>query len=217
MSNSTCAFLFVQTDRPGRPNSTGLVKNHDVLRRGFAGLSQIESLRWVYPGRSHIDVIAQCTFPLLDRLDSELELTQPFVDFLNRHPQLTHLQLNRQHPLATWDFSHLSPLDLPNLRSFVGDAIYVPLVVQSSPTLRAVVPLFNGVDDDPRPALDALVESSSDTLNVLCCRRRGWNLDLLEAISVRLPDIALLDLTNVLIVESFPTLVSGWNWYKSSN
>ncbi|KAJ7591510.1 hypothetical protein C8J56DRAFT_1047717 [Mycena floridula] len=35
-------------------------------------------------------------------------------------------------------------------------------------------------------------------------RPEGWNLDLLAMVSHSLPDLALLDLTNVLIMETFP-------------
>ena len=64
------------------------------------------------------------------------------------------------------------------------------------------------MDTDPDLAFAAL-QHSRDTLGVVSCRRRGWNLDLIEAISLRLPEVISLHISNVLLVDSSPTDVSG--------
>jgi hypothetical protein len=39
-------------------------------------------------------------------------------------------------------------------------------------------------------------------LNVLTCRRRGWNKDLIGNITVHLPDISVLHVVNVLVIDA---------------
>jgi len=73
--------------------------------------------------------------------------------------------------------------------------------------LRAAIISWHTMDTNPDSAFAALQRSSRDSLSLLSCRRRGWNLDLIQAISIKLPDLRSLHISNVLLVDSRPTEV----------
>ncbi|KAF9004370.1 hypothetical protein BDQ17DRAFT_1424807 [Cyathus striatus] len=96
-------------------------------------------------------------------------------------------------------------IQLPKLRIFAGNGTCVPALDQRA-SLKAVFLSWGlHVDTSPWPALKALQKTSSATLNLLACRRRGWNLDLFVAISLSLRDISMLRVSNVILVESHMT------------
>lgn len=75
-------------------------------------------------------------------------------------------------------------------------------------SLRVAFMFWDAVDATPQDAICALERSSGDSLNLLSCRRRGWNLELFELVSVWLPNIYVLSITNLLVVDTRPSEVS---------
>jgi hypothetical protein len=85
-------------------------------------------------------------------------------------------------------------------------------------SVRAAFITWDTVGEPTEDSIAALERSSTDTLNLLSCRRHGWNLDLLDRISTHLPHIYALSLTNlffmdvtlaqVIIQSSFPFSMS---------
>jgi hypothetical protein len=136
---------------------------------------------------------------------STLGVTDALVTFLNRHPNIVHLQLDRNDTLLQ-SAGSTSPIRLPKLQVFVGDAEFVPQVTKSPLSLRGVSLSWIGVQDDVNLTIGAL-ENCSETLNLLSCCRRGWNLDLLDTISHRLSDLSAVIITSVLIIDVFPAKV----------
>jgi hypothetical protein len=119
------------------------------------------------------------------------------VSFLNRHLQITYLQLGAhdavphpQHPIVT----------LPKLEYFIGSSSCVAPVIQRA-SLRAAFITWDDAEPTMEESIAALERSSTETLNVLSCRRHGWNIDLLDRISTHLPHIYALSLTNLFFID----------------
>jgi len=102
---------------------------------------------------------------------------------------------------------HPIHVHLPALQYFAGNAECITLLSQAGAAIRAAFLFWDAVDASPQDAIRALERTSGATLNVISCRRRGWNLDLFELVSVWLPDVYVLSMTNLLVVDSKPTEV----------
>ena len=100
----------------------------------------------------------------------------------------------------------LPPLYLPELEYFAGNGEYLS-AMSATISLRAAFLSWGAVDSSPEAAIAVLERHSGDSLNVITCRRRGWNLDLIDMISTRLPYIYSLQIANILVVDSYPTEV----------
>jgi len=147
-------------------------------------------------------------FPTLRQFECFLTPSALLIEFLNRHPRIHYLQVSPHENTSEFTVGDpaIPPLELPRLQYFAGNVQSVPVLRPR--ILRAAIITWNAMDTDPDLAFAAL-QCSRDTLGVVSCRRRGWNLDLIEAISLRLPDVISLHISNVLLVDSSPTDVSG--------
>lgn len=147
-------------------------------------------------------------FPALRQFECYLTPSMRLIDFINQHPKITYLQISPNEDTSkSAEQGHTLPtLDLPRLQYFAGNVQGVPCL--GTACIRAAILSWNIMDTDPDLAFSVLRRSSSATLALLSCRRRGWNLDLIEMISLRLPGILSLHIFNVLLVDSSPTQVS---------
>jgi hypothetical protein len=143
----------------------------------------------------------------LRHFESYLKLSNPLIKFLNRHPNINYLQVSKYEDTSILSDVTFPTLNLPKLQYFAGNGQIVSAISDVS-NLRAAIVSWDAVDTAPDIAIKALERSSFDTLTLLSCRRRGWNLDLVQIISNHLPDILSLHISNVLLVDSNPTEVS---------
>jgi hypothetical protein len=189
------------------PSSTPAPLFHPFYRtlgNAFRNLSQLHDLELLFHDAALPPVLATCTFPRLRRFESFLSHSTVLASFLTRHPDLIYLQLS-----PTDRFNWVEPADqlpsvlLPKLEYLIGSSDCVPALAQGS-SLRAACIEWTLVDQAVHECIAALETSSSESLRVLSCRRAGWNLDLIDAISSRLPDILVLSITNVLLVDVLP-------------
>ncbi|CAK5276865.1 unnamed protein product [Mycena citricolor] len=145
---------------------------------------------------SFVSALQQCSFPWLTHLESCFSLDERMSAFLSRHPRISYLQLDSLEPTSLG-----GEIRLPGLEYFVGNSTCLAPVARHA-SLRAAFITWDDADEarDNQDVFAALERRSTDTLNVLACRRHSWNLDLLEQISWHLPHIYALSLTNLFFV-----------------
>lgn len=181
---------------------------YSLIKKALLSLPDIHTLKLLVHDPYYVTLLNHCMFPTLRQFECLLTPSTLLIEFLNRHPRINYLQVSPHE--NTSEFTVGGPavptLELPRLQYFAGNVQSVPVL---RPTiLRAAIITWNAMDTDPDLAFSAL-QHSRDTLGVVSCRRRGWNLDLIEAISLRLPEVISLHISNVLLVDSSPTDVSA--------
>ncbi|KAJ7138862.1 hypothetical protein C8R46DRAFT_1136409 [Mycena filopes] len=173
----------------------------DALQR----MTNVHHLVLLVPDTNYISVLTRCSLPRLHHFECCLSLDTTMVAFLNRHLQIRYLQLDAHARLLshTRSDSDRHPIvTLPKLEYFIGNSSCVAPLLQRA-SLRAAFLTWDAVGvEEASDSIAALERSSTDTLNVLGCRRHGWNLDLLERISAHLPHIYALSVTNLFVTES---------------
>jgi len=184
-----------------------LAAYYSLIKKTLLSLPDIHTLKLLVHDPYYVTLLNHCMFPTLRQFECLLTPSTLLIEFLNRHPRINYLQVSPHE--NTSEFTVGGPavptLELPRLQYFAGNVQSVPVL---RPTiLRAAIITWNAMDTDPDLAFSAL-QHSRDTLGVVSCRRRGWNLDLIEAISLRLPEVISLHISNVLLVDSSPTDVS---------
>lgn len=168
---------------------------------------EIRSLRLLVDDPSLIFVLKDSVLPRLQHFECRLILSPPLVSFLNRHPMVNYLEVSPHEDIFSSVKPTLPPLYLPQLEYFAGNGEYLTAM---SPTisLRAAFLSWGAVDSSIEAAIAVLERHSGDSLNVIACRRQGWNLDLIDMISTRLPYVYSLHIANILVVDSYPSEVS---------
>jgi hypothetical protein len=163
---------------------------------------------------AYIQILNFLTLPALCRFECYLNLTDSLISFINRHPTIIHLRIAPTEALvpplapgATISPTSSPYIFLPRLQYFWGNSQCISALT-SATALRAAFVFWDVVDAAPQDAIAALERTSSSTMSVLGCRRRGWNLDLLDLISTWLPNIYALSVTNLLVVDAHPSAVS---------
>ena len=205
-SNASIMIPFLPS-RPSDPTSFYFVSFYSIIRNALQCLSEIQNLELLVADRNYEAIVTACKFPRMNRFECYLSLTPSLISFLNNHPNINYLQLAPHDDLTPLLSDPLPPVILPKLEYFIGNSECVsPLVRETS--LRAAFVFWDAVDEGPAEAIGALEQSSSETLSVISCRRRGWNLDLMDLISIRLPNIFVLSITNLLIVDTHPSEVN---------
>lgn len=178
-----------------------------LLQKALRSLHELQNVKLLVHDAHYITLISQCIFPSLRHFECYLKLSNPLIKFLNRHPRISYLQVSHYEDTSVLFDATFPTLILPKLQYFVGNGQSVPAISEFS-ALRAAIVNWDVVDTAPDIAIKALERSSFDTLTLLSCKRRGWNLDLIQIISNHLPDILSLHISNVLLVDSNPTEVS---------
>jgi hypothetical protein len=178
-----------------------------LVQKVLRSLSELQTIKLLVHDAHYITLIDQCTFPSLRHFESFLKMSNPLINFLNRHPSISYLQVSPHEDTSMLSDDLFQTLSLPKLQYFAGNGQSVPAIGNAS-ILRAAIISWDAVDTPPDIVIKALERSSFDTLTLLSCRRRGWNLDLIQIISIHLPDILSLLISNVLLVDSHPTEVS---------
>jgi hypothetical protein len=177
-----------------------------LVQKALCSLPDLQVIKLLVHDPHFITLISQCTFPSLRHFESYLKLSNPLIKFLNRHPSISYLQVSQSEDTSVPSDDIFQTLSLPKLQYFTGNGLSVPAIGDAS-ILRAAIIRWDAVDTAPDIAIKALERSSFDSLNLLSCTRRGWNLDLIQIISNHLPDILTLHISNVLLVDSHPTEV----------
>lgn len=170
---------------------------YELISRALEHITSAQHVALRVPDPSYASVLTRAAIPRLHHFECALPLGAPLATFLGRHRQLRFLQLGAHRGV------HLCiRVPLPKLEYFVGNSACVPML--QSAALRAAVLTWDPDSDagadpsgDVEAPLVALATSSTASLNLLSCRRPGWNLDLLARIAVHLPHIYALSLTNV--------------------
>lgn len=194
-------------DRQAEPNPSYFSAYYLLIRKSLRSLSELHVLRMLVHDASLISALDGCTFPRLWQFECHMTLTPSLISFLNRQPNLIYLRLSPHEDFNSPLACNPPPVSLPKLAYFIGNSEWLPPIAREA-TLRAAFVFWDAVDQEPQDAITALEKSSASTLNVLSCSRRGWNLDLLDLISAKLPDISVLRITNLLVVDSHPSEVS---------
>ncbi|KAG6830516.1 hypothetical protein H0H87_007814, partial [Tephrocybe sp. NHM501043] len=198
--------LTIRYTPPIRPVAHYFAPFYALVRRALSCTSHLQELILQVPDPHYASLLRQATFHSLSRFECNLALTEALILFLNRHPTIVYLQIapSAHSPHASALGEGLPRVSLPKLQYFIGDGEYVPAVVPNA-SLRAAFLVWDTVDSTPREAIKSLEASSGATINLVSCRRGGWNLDLIDLISTWLPDIYVLIITNVLDSESAPS------------
>ncbi|KAJ7697157.1 hypothetical protein B0H17DRAFT_1177688 [Mycena rosella] len=161
-------------------------------------MTNVHHLVLLVPDPSYIAVLKRCYLPHLNHFECCLPLEDTMVTFLNRHLQITYLQLGAHEVVPHPQHSIVT---LPKLEYFIGNSSCVAPVIRRA-SLRAAFITWDPVGEPPlEDSIAALGRSSTETLNVLSCRRHGWNLDLLNRISTHLPHIYALSMTNLFFTD----------------
>lgn len=178
-----------------------------LVQKALRSLPELQIIKLLVHDTHFITFIKHCTFPSLRHFESYLKLSNSLIKFLNRHPNITYLQVSPYEDTSVLSDDIFQTLSLPKLQYFAGNGQSVPAIGDAS-ILRAAIVSWDAVDTAPDVAIKALERSSFDTLTLLSCTRRGWNLDLIQIISNHLPDILSLHISNVLLVDTDPSEVS---------
>ncbi|KAF9477266.1 hypothetical protein BDN70DRAFT_862077 [Pholiota conissans] len=188
-------------------SNTLLAAYYSVIKGALLALTGLHTLKLLVHDPYFVTLLKNRIFPALRQFECYLTPSIALIGFLNSHPKVNYLQLSPNEN-TSGEFldedNKLPPVELPRLQYFAGNAQSIPCLGTSS-TLRAAIISWNIMDTDPDLPLSALQRSSHATLSLLSCRRRGWNLDLIEMISNHLPDIHSLHISNVLLVDGHPT------------
>ncbi|KAJ6566647.1 hypothetical protein B0H19DRAFT_990430 [Mycena capillaripes] len=174
---------------------------YSLIGKALQQMVNVHDLVLLVPDPNYISVLTRCALPRLHHFECCLSLDDTMVSFLNRHLQIRYLQLGAhekmpqpRHPIVT----------LPKLEYFIGNSSCVAPLIQRA-SLRAAFITWDTVGEPTEESIAALERSSTETLNVLSCRRHGWNIDLLDRISTHLPHIYALSLTNLFYMDVFLT------------
>ncbi|KAJ7728273.1 hypothetical protein DFH07DRAFT_851211 [Mycena maculata] len=187
---------------------------YSLIGRALERMANVHHLVLLVSDSKYISALTRCSLPRLHHFECYLPLANTMVSFLNRHLQISYLRLGAQeeipppkHPIVT----------LPKLEYFIGNSSCVaPLIHRAS--LRAAFITWDAVGETTGDSIAALGRSSTETLNLLSCRRHGWNLDLLDRISAHLPHIYSLSLTNLFFIDvvlTHPTNLDAIGQYLS--
>ncbi|KAK7032706.1 F-box domain-containing protein [Favolaschia claudopus] len=175
---------------------------YSVIEQALQRMNHVQDLVLLVADSRYISVLTRCSFPRLGHFECCLSLDDIMVSFLNRHLHIRYLQLgahenvpHSKHPIVT----------LPKLEYFIGNNSCVAPLLRGA-SLRAAFITWDAVGEPMEDSIAALERSSTDTLNMLSCRRYGWNIDLLDRISTHLPHIYALSLTNLFVMDLVPTL-----------
>lgn len=206
--------------RPAEPPKTYYFPSfYAIIGRALRCLSSLQHLRLMVFDPAYIQALDHLTLPTLYNFECYLTLTNSLISFLNRHPTISYLQIAPTEALGQCSpRSDTSPPEppphilLPQLQYFSGNSQCISALTGDT-GLRAAFIFWDAVDATPQDAITALERTSSETMNVLSCRRRGWNLDLLDLISIWLPNIYTLSLTNLLVVDAHPSTVSETSFF----
>ena len=158
-----------------------------LVQKALRSLPELQVIKLLVYDTHFITLFSQCTFPSLRHFESYLKLSNPLIKFLNRHPSISYLQVSQYEDTSVLS-DDIQTLSLPKLQYFAGNGLSVPAIGDAS-ILRAAIVSWDAVDAAPDVAIKALERSSFDSLTLLSCTRRGWNLDLIQIISNHLPDI----------------------------
>lgn len=206
LSAAVAVRTFSITYTPSEPPKTYYFSSfYAVIRRAIRCLSSLQHLRLMVFDPAYIQTLDHLTLPSLHHFECYLTLTDSLISFLNRHPTISYLQIAPTEAFALPSLAGPPPrILLPQLQYFSGNSQCISALACDT-ALRAAFIFWDAVDASPQDAITALERTSSDGMNVLSCRRRGWNLDLLDLISIWLPNIYTLSLTNLLVVDTHPS------------
>ncbi|KAF7369526.1 F-box domain-containing protein [Mycena venus] len=183
---------------------------YSLIGNALQRMTNIHDLVLLVADSNYISVLARCSLPRLYHFECCLSLDDTMVSFLNRHLQIRYLQLGANEsesegaPQPTPRHQHQPVVTLPKLEYFIGNSSCVAPLIQRA-SLRAAFITWDAVGEPTEESIAALERSSTETLNVLSCRRHGWNIDLLDRISTHLPHIYALSLTNLFFMDVVPT------------
>jgi hypothetical protein len=184
---------------------------YSVIRDALRELAGLHTLKLLVHDPLFVTLLKHPIFPALHHFECYLTPSTPLIKFLNRHAKINYLQVSPNEDTsegASEENSTLPFVELPRLQYFAGNAQSVPCLGTAG-VLRAAIISWNVIDTNPDQPFSALQRSSHATLNLLSCQRRGWNLDLIDSVSIHLPDVLSLHISNILLVDANPTKVSG--------
>ncbi|KXN81958.1 hypothetical protein AN958_03366 [Leucoagaricus sp. SymC.cos] len=223
-SNSTAAVcvkrLSISYKLARSPNTLYLASFYKNLKAALLQMVNLRELALLVFDPTFITTILSPTtqplqFPLLNYFETVLPLDSSLLSFIQRHPTLDYLEVShhenfsddtpsRSRDCATVELRR-TPV-LRKLRHYAGNGVYLETLAPAYPLpLRSAHVVWSAAQacDGPIKSLSA---AASCTLNVLSCRRRGWNSDLIGLISTHLPNIYMLDILCVFVVDAqFPT------------
>ncbi|KAF8148041.1 hypothetical protein B0H34DRAFT_833832 [Crassisporium funariophilum] len=179
-----------------------LAAYYSLIRKAFLRFSRLHTLKLLVHDPHLVKILHCGQLPSLRRFECHLTPSNSLISFLKGHPWIHALQLS--HHENTTLVTEECPVHLPKLQYFSGNGQSLPAVIFASKLYAAIVS-WDVIDTAPDLAISALERSSRDSLVLLSCRRRGWNMDLIQAISLRLPNLLSLHISNVLVVDSHPT------------
>ncbi|PPQ85896.1 hypothetical protein CVT25_015835 [Psilocybe cyanescens] len=183
-----------------------LASYYSIIKKALQSLNNLHTLKLLVNDPYFVTLLSRCNFSRLRHFECYLTPSTPLIEFLNRHSRIYYLQVSPNEntteslPDDGSGSNTLPALELPRLQYFSGNVQNVSFLGTTN-TLRAAILSWNAMETDPDMAFQALQRSCCDSLNLLSCRRRGWNQDLIESISIRLPDLVSLLISNVLLVD----------------
>ncbi|KAJ7636464.1 hypothetical protein FB45DRAFT_742174 [Roridomyces roridus] len=188
------------------PSSSPICSSfYSLVSKALARLTHVHHLLLLVPDCNYASVLPHCSLPRLRHFECHLPLDGTMVSFLNHHPHISYLQLGAQEEIPPPRLGDQAvTVTLPQLEYFIGNSSCVAPILHRA-SLRAAFITWDAVGETTGDSLAALQRSSGDTLNLLSCRRPGWNLDLLERIADHVPHIYSLVLTNLFFVDVQPT------------
>jgi len=179
-----------------------------IIQVALERLLRLQELKLMVPDPNFVKVLDNAYIQSLRHFECYLPLTCALARFLNRHPTIIYLQIAPNEALipsssSSTDLAVLPRVVLPKLQYFVGNSECVSALVPHA-SLRAAFIFWETMDSKPHDTIRCLELSSGDTINLVSCRRQGWNLDLINLISLWLPNIYVLIIMN-LVVDSRPS------------
>ncbi|KAG6835028.1 hypothetical protein H0H93_005490, partial [Arthromyces matolae] len=187
---------------PVSPTVDYFASFYTLIRRALCRMPHIQELNLMVLDPNYQQVLDHPSFHSLSHFECRLGLSESLISFLNRHRTIVYLQLS---PGSTFETSSvvLPRVVLPKLQYFVGNSECGSAVVPDA-SLRAAFLSWENTISAPLDIINSLERSSGETINLISCRRSGWNLDLIDLISIRLPDIYVLIITNLFIFTARP-------------
>lgn len=197
------------------PNTVYLASFYHNLKNALLNLSNLQDFQLLVPDPHFNHTLFSVTvtplrFPSLRHFETYLPLTTPLLDFIQRHPKLVYLEVSHYENFGSGEITSARlerhrthrKSALHNLHHFVGNSAYMTSLTPAYPLpLRSAYLIWDAARECQGP-IRSLAHASSYTLNVLTCRRRGWNVDLVGHISSYLSDIYVLQIINVLVTNT---------------